>query len=209
MPDYPIIFEWIKEGEGESLDFKKRVDDPVKIAKTLVAFANKNGGILVIGIDDEGEVTGVDINQEKHILKKAAKDYCSPSIPVRFHVLRVDVKRVLVVEIDQRADELHIALDDEGNGQVYIRERDKTMLAEQYQANVASKESDRSPILIHSGSESGLLGYLKKNQLITVQEYIQLMNLPYQEAKRSLDHLVETGVLKFHPSKKEPYYTLN
>ena len=44
----------IEEGEHLQQDFKLRVDDPHKIAKTIAAFANSEGGRLLIGVRDSG-----------------------------------------------------------------------------------------------------------------------------------------------------------
>ncbi len=42
----------IKEGEHQTQDFKFRIDSSQKIAKTLSAFANTDGGSLLIGVKD-------------------------------------------------------------------------------------------------------------------------------------------------------------
>jgi predicted HTH transcriptional regulator len=44
----------IAEGEGQELDFKYHVSSASKIARTLVAFANTDGGRLLIGVKDNG-----------------------------------------------------------------------------------------------------------------------------------------------------------
>ena len=50
----------IEQGENQLLDFKFEISDSKKIAKTLVAFANTNGGTLLIGVKDNGEVIGIE-----------------------------------------------------------------------------------------------------------------------------------------------------
>ena len=42
----------ISGGENQQLDFKYCVSDSRKIAKTLVAFSNSDGGKLLIGVKD-------------------------------------------------------------------------------------------------------------------------------------------------------------
>ena len=49
----------IAEGEHQQQDFKTRIDDSRKIARTLVAFANADGGRMLIGVKDNGTVSGV------------------------------------------------------------------------------------------------------------------------------------------------------
>ena len=45
-------------GEGQHLEFKKRVPAPERITKEVIAFANTGGGRLLLGIDDDGTVLG-------------------------------------------------------------------------------------------------------------------------------------------------------
>jgi predicted HTH transcriptional regulator len=48
----------IAQGEHQQFDFKFEVSDSKKIAKTLSAFANTDGGRLLIGVKDNGNITG-------------------------------------------------------------------------------------------------------------------------------------------------------
>lgn len=56
----------ILEGENVSLDFKKTISKAEKIAKTLVAFANNQGGRLLIGVADDGSIKGVKSEEEEN-----------------------------------------------------------------------------------------------------------------------------------------------
>jgi predicted HTH transcriptional regulator len=49
----------IKQGEHQQLDFKFEITDSKKIARSLVAFANTDGGKLLIGVKDNGAIAGV------------------------------------------------------------------------------------------------------------------------------------------------------
>src|SRR3546814_20954398 len=55
----------ILQGEGEQLDFKNRISNCAKIAKTLVAFANTKGGKLLVGVADDGTIKGVKSEEEE------------------------------------------------------------------------------------------------------------------------------------------------
>ena len=65
----------ISQGEHQQLDFKFRIDDSKKIARTLAAFANTDGGRLLIGVKDNGKITGIDPNEEIHMIVAAAEMY--------------------------------------------------------------------------------------------------------------------------------------
>ena len=62
----------IAQGEGQCLEFKFRVDSQRKIAKTLVAFANSDGGRMLIGVKDNGVVAGARGEEELHMIQGAA-----------------------------------------------------------------------------------------------------------------------------------------
>jgi predicted HTH transcriptional regulator len=48
----------VELGEGISLEFKRRVPQPERIAKEIVALANTNGGRIVLGVSDDGTIEG-------------------------------------------------------------------------------------------------------------------------------------------------------
>lgn len=55
------------EKEGQYLDRKSARIKPSDIARHIVAFANANGGVLAIGIEDNGEITGFNNKDSKSI----------------------------------------------------------------------------------------------------------------------------------------------
>ncbi|WP_302323539.1 helix-turn-helix domain-containing protein, partial [Bacteroides caecimuris] len=52
LTDTDYIHALIAEGEHQQQDFKFEISDARKIAKTLSAFANTDGGRLLIGVKD-------------------------------------------------------------------------------------------------------------------------------------------------------------
>ncbi len=55
----------VSEGEGIQLEFKRKASYPEKIVRELIAFANTEGGTLLIGVDDDGSVPGVKYPEEE------------------------------------------------------------------------------------------------------------------------------------------------
>ena len=74
------ISELISQGEHQQQDFKMRIDNSKKIAKTLCAFANGIGGRVLIGIKDNGNVFGIDVQEEAYMIEAAADMYSKPEI---------------------------------------------------------------------------------------------------------------------------------
>ena len=71
----------IEQGEHQQLDFKFEVSDSKKIARTLSAFANTDGGRLLIGVKDNGNISGVRSEEEYYMIEAASKMYTQPEVP--------------------------------------------------------------------------------------------------------------------------------
>ncbi|MDY2810620.1 MAG: ATP-binding protein, partial [Candidatus Faecousia sp.] len=65
------IHRLIEEGEHEHQDFKFQISDARKIARSLSAFANNDGGRLLIGVKDNGVVAGVRSEEDIYMIEAA------------------------------------------------------------------------------------------------------------------------------------------
>ncbi len=124
-----ILKSYIREGEHQTQDFKFRVDDAKKIARTLAAFANTDGGRLLIGVKDNGKVVGVNPEEEFHVIQGAASLYCKPELALKTQIMQYEHKLVLEVVVDEVENKPVKALDDDGVWKTYVRREDHTLLA--------------------------------------------------------------------------------
>lgn len=203
------IRQLILEGEEVSLDFKKTITSCSKIAKTMVAFANNKGGRLLVGVADNGDIKGVrSEDEEKYMLTKAAHFYCRPALEPSFEEVYIDDKIVLVAEIRESDIKPHYALGEDNKWWVYIRVKDKSLLASKIVVDVLKAESKEDGVLIeYSGKEKALLEYLESNERITAREYSRMLNLSRRRAQRILVTLVLSGLIRVHTTEKEEFYT--
>ncbi|MDE7145999.1 MAG: putative DNA binding domain-containing protein, partial [Duncaniella sp.] len=72
------IAKLIEEGEHEHQDFKFAISDARKIARSLSAFANNDGGRLLVGVKDNGVIAGVRNEEDIYVIENAAQMYCEP-----------------------------------------------------------------------------------------------------------------------------------
>jgi ATP-dependent DNA helicase RecG len=85
----------IQTGEGYKIEFKRSVNSD--LSKEIVAFANSSGGRIFIGIDDNGSVPGVTVdNSLKSKIEMMARD-CDPSISISLEVSN----NVLIVHVPE------------------------------------------------------------------------------------------------------------
>ena len=117
----------IAEGEHQQQDFKTRIDDSRKIARTLVAFANADGGRLLVGVKDNGTVSGVRVDEELHMIEAAAEMYCQPAVEFRTQVWKADVRSVLEVVVEPSRQRPHRSEDEEGQWNTYLRLEDENI----------------------------------------------------------------------------------
>lgn len=188
------IYHLIKNGEDEHLDFKQNISSASKIARTMVAFANTDGGRIVIGVDDSGDVTGVDAEQEKYMMIQAGKKFCDPPIFVHFTTIEEKQMTVLIAEI-QKGKHEHRALDESGEWNYFVRVKDQTVLIDDAEDQSLADKHNLKPIPIMIEKNHGLVNYLEHNDFISIKDYMKMMNISYGIAKRSLNDLLENGVL--------------
>jgi predicted HTH transcriptional regulator len=199
----------ILEGEGVSLDFKKTITSCEKIAKTMVSFANNVGGRLLIGVLDDGTIKGVKSeDEERYMITKAAHFFTRPALEPIFEEVYYDDKLVLVVDIPESKDKPHYALAEDGKWWVYIRVKDKSVLASKIVVDVLKQSASNQGVLIeYSSKEKALLEHLDKTERINVKQFCELLNIGRRRAQRILVNLVLTGVIRVHTTEKEEFYT--
>ena len=203
------IKKLILEGEGVRLDFKKTITHVHKIAKTMVSFANNRGGVILVGVMDDGSIKGVKSEEEeKYQLTKAGTFYCKPSIEPIFTEYEIDGKIVLAVVIEESDVKPHYALGEDEKWWAYIRVKDKSVLASKIVVDVLKKETKGdNNLIIYTTKEKALLEYLADNERITLLEFCKLINISRRRASKILVNLVLSGVIRVHSTEKTEYYT--
>ena len=119
-----------EEREGQYFDRKSARKDADSVSKHISAFANASGGKLVIGIEDDGEITGFR-REGAHGIESFAQAPLTYCAPVPFvEAIKVPVVNssgeddfILVLDIRASRDRV-IAL--KKNGEVYLRQNDSS-----------------------------------------------------------------------------------
>lgn len=200
------IKDLIYEGEGLHLDFKYAINDSRKIARSLVAFANTEGGKLLIGVKDNGSIVGVSSDEEFYMVQAAAQLYCRPEIIFTTKPWNVDGKTVLEIIVPQSTQKPHFAEKD-GKWWAYIRVEDENQLANVVMLNVWKKGKRAEGLrMSFSEQELALFRYLQENEYITLSKFMRLCLIRRSEAIDILSSLVVLKVLEVVFKNNEVYY---
>lgn len=112
----------VVEVEGKTLEFKRDLSSPTKPLRTVVAFANSAGGRLVIGVNDEGSVSGVeDPLAEEERITSLITDRISPQLVPGIDLVTLGGATVLVVDVPLSTRRPHFMKDQGPESGVYVR----------------------------------------------------------------------------------------
>lgn len=202
------------EPENQYLDRKSARIKPIDILKHLVAFANAEGGQLIIGIEDNGVVSGFnyngahDIDEYRNIFITELRE--TPIMP-RFEVLPVKNKKgeddnILIISVDISSDRVVKSYD----GKVYLRQNDKSI--ELNFEQILQLQYDRGQRYFED--EPALRSGINDIDLELLNDYKNIMDISYLSNEevlkaRSLminDNLTNAGILLFgkNPTKFLP-----
>ena len=199
----------IEEGENQKLDFKYCVSDSRKIARTLAAFANSDGGRLLIGVRDNGSIAGIKSEEEYYMVETAALLYCRPEISFTVKQHTASSKTILEVEVARGEKRPYQAMDENGKWLTYFRHNDQNLVANRILKQVWWKENKRSGILVKFGkAEHSLMDYLSRNGSITLSQCRKITGFPSRKAEVLLVNLIILKVIAIKPSEKGFTYEL-
>jgi len=209
------LLSLIEGGENLHCEFKLMFSSHEKIAKEIIAFANTSGGYLLIGIDDDKRIIGV--NSEKaeiELLLETAEKYCEP--PISLVISNVDLlgRDIIIAYVSPSTNKPHRLQDyqkfDINISQVYIRVKDKSILASKEMVRILRANSDSLMLKKYSPGNLEKMAFdmLAKKETLSVNELCEAANVSYRRASRTLVKLVRVGLLVIHTKDKgEEYFT--
>jgi predicted HTH transcriptional regulator len=136
--DDDFIKGLLKQKEGEKLDFKLKITSKEKIAKTLSALANTQGGYIVIGMSDNKKIIGIDPEEERYMIEAANEEFCKPSVSMILDEIKVYNDKfqleekeseisLLLVEVSKTLGPTIFCISKSGEKKAYKRINDQTV----------------------------------------------------------------------------------
>lgn len=191
------IQKLIDEGEHIHQDFKFAISDARKIAKSISAFSNTEGGRLLVGVKDNGKIAGVRSEEEIYMIEAAAKMYCIPQVNISNKIFRVQGKDILEVSIEECKNKPVCAIDENNKAWAYVRIKDENILADTVFLNRwKHNKQDEKVFVTYSEREKHLLDILSKNKELTLNQCSRLSKIPRITTSRLLADFIRFDLVE-------------
>ncbi len=189
----------IQEGEHEHQDFKFAISDASKIAHSISAFANNDGGRLLIGVRDNGTVAGVRSEEDIYMIEQAAQLYCRPSQHVEITAFAVEAGAIVVrAEIPKALRRPVYSRDTDGSWRAYYRVKDENIVAHPVMLAAWERQSRGDNTLFTlSSAETTLLSYLDEWGMTTIERYMAGAHISHATATDIVSRLYAMDILDF------------
>ena len=199
----------ILEGEHQMLDFKFEISDSRRIARSLAAFANTDGGRLLVGVKDNGAIAGVRSDEEIHMIQAAAEMYCQPKVEYTTEEWEINGKTVLEVIIPKDKHHKHKAPDNQGNYKIFVRVKDENLVADSVLIKVWKSDKFAKPAKISfTETETLLLHYLTEHEEITLQEFQEIAHINKRRAEAILADFILVGTIELVQTSQNTVFRL-
>jgi Schlafen, AlbA_2 len=219
------LLRLIKQGESQTVEFKLRVPPSEIIARNFAAFANSEGGILLLGVGDDGSIIGLtdrEANEAMLLLQHVADSLLS--WPIGIGTTLVEAKKVVYAIIDKAPE--HLAPIVTARGEVFTRVEQQTRpmpLSEYVRTTSSLPRSIQRPVVVfvamsfREEEEPALVDYYRamKRVVKEVDLPIELRRIDFvegdyeisQQIMDEIDH-AEIVITDFTLSARNVYFEL-
>lgn len=112
------INEIIKQGENSAIEFKSADVKSENIAKEITAFANMDGGIILIGVEDDGSLSGISTEKKwEEWIMNIVRNNINPPLSVEFELVEINEKTIACISVAKGKNKPYQTID----GKYYIR----------------------------------------------------------------------------------------
>lgn len=210
LTDTQYIKQLISEGEHCHQDFKFEISDARKIARSLSAFANTEGGRLLVGVKDNGKIAGIRSEEEIYMIEAAATMYCQPQVELETQTYQVEGKTVLEIRINETPSKPVYALDEENKPWAYLRIHDENILATPVHLKVWQHTKKTEGVLVaFTEREQRLLDAMKEKETVSLNQCCKLCKINRQTACELLADFIRFGLVEPVFSGHKFYFKLN
>jgi len=192
------LLRLITEGEHESQDFKYKISDSRKIARTISAFSNTVGGRLLIGVRDNGVVAGVKDEDDIYMIESASQIFLHPAVEVEVLSHIVDAKTVWEINIPEGRKKPYM-VEEIDRKVAYYRDKDENFAANAVLIEIWRQEQtvqSKRPVEFSDG-ERKLIDYLKSYSSTSTSKASKIMAINRVRTIETLARLIRWEVINW------------
>ena len=182
--------EILREGENKCQSFFENTDDVLEIARTLVAFSNCDGGVLLIGLKKNGKIVGVDPQNELLNISLILQENCQPHMKISSRIFQEKVRIVLEILVLSGNEKPYNVIYN-SKKEVFIRKENRNILANKMVEDVwkFKRLNEVKPINL-APAEKTMLDLIHSNSKISLTKIHKKSNLSFSEIDRVLVRLI-------------------
>ena len=196
------VIQFLNQGEGQQVEFDKVIPSPDDIAREYVAFANSDGGHLILGIDDKNKhLMGVEVGEDTNErLTKIGKEKCVPAVIPHIEILEQGGKKIIAITINE-GDEKPFKTDEicyirDGNISRPAREAEEEEIKSPWAGKDLNKRQKRA------------LQFISEHGAITNREYREAFNVSHKTAHIELTLMVDKKLVEAQGAGRNTHYVL-
>ena len=201
----------VYQGENGTVEFKRKIVHPEKVIREVVAFANTNGGYLLVGVDDNQTIPGLKYpDEEDFLMQKAIKELIRPKVDFETSIIPLSEKKsVICYHIKKSERKPHYAFEKKFHryGKAFVRDEDRSIQASPEIRQILKFSNEPSDAQFTYGENEKLLfNFLNENDCITLDEFRKLTGLEYKMSSKILVNMVLANALKIQPKETGDIY---
>lgn len=199
------LAELIAGGEGKLLEFKRGLPQPEKVARTLAAFANTRGGILLVGVGDRGELVGAPRPRETLAkLREIAEQVLEPPLRVELAIVELQGRKIVCCSAPLSPARPHSVARADGRREIVTRAGSSNRAADG--ATLQAIERQRTSKRNVDALERRVLEWVDlrtrrgaaASSDATISAFCAAANVGKQRARRAFVELERAGMLVGH-----------
>ncbi|MBR5067783.1 MAG: putative DNA binding domain-containing protein [Bacteroidales bacterium] len=193
------LSELIAQGEHQQQDFKYEISSVSKIAHSISAFANTEGGRLLVGVRDNGSIAGVHSDEEIYMIDAAAHTGCRPEVDCTWENVKAEGHTVLIATIPASDNRPVMAREEDGRWRAYVRVADENIVATPvHLALWRSDQHDAGTLMRFTEQQSMALDVLAKegDAGLTLNQFCRRVTLSRKTSIRLLANLVRFSLVR-------------
>ena len=204
----------VSQGEGVTLEFKKKVNHPDRIVNEAVALANTQGGFILIGVADNGNLSGLKYAEDDlEFIINYLKQRIKPWIRITTGITPITKQLgVIWIKIKEKSDQVYAVHQNSNDqpGTVYFRLKDESVKASTEFKRILKNSVRHKGRTIRFGEiESAVLKSLEKHPQLSINMLTEMHGFKRRVLANCMVNLVLAKVLKIIPGQPEDLYAFN